>query len=345
MHCSSTSCRSRRRSRFPTSSANRKRRPRRQSPLASLTTGGITSRHSASIAQGSVLSQNPAGGSSAAPGAPVSFVVSLGPPPVGIVPNVVGLTQTSAQQDVQAAGYASAASGQSSATIAAGIVIGQSPAGGTTAPTATPVSLVVSLGPPPGELDLDLDGFTGNQGDCNDTNPAINPGVVDLPGDGIDQNCNGMDSIAGDITFPIASIQTPAEDAEITMPTDIVGTATDANFLRYRLLIASVDETTSFVEIGRRHDAGDVSCAWPARSDVARERHVSRAAARRGRERSDLVRGAGLPVRRRSQSRCARLVVRRPAGAVVGNTHHASSAATTAESRPKETSESAGASR
>ena len=212
---------------------------------ASLTTGGITSRHSASIAQGSVLSQNPAGGSSAAPGAPVSFVVSLGPPPVGIVPNVVGLTQASAQQDVQAAGYASAATGQSSATIAAGIVIGQNPAGGTTAPTTTLVSLVVSLGPPPGELDLDLDGFTGNQGDCNDTNPAINPSAFDMPGDGIDQNCNGMDSIAGDNTFPIASIQTPAEDAEITMPTDIVGTATDANFLRYRLLIASVDETTT----------------------------------------------------------------------------------------------------
>ena len=127
----------------------------------------------------------------------------------------------------------------------------QSPAGGTTAPTATLVSLVVSLGPPPGELDLDLDGFTGNQGDCNDTNPAINPGVVDMPGDGIDQNCNGVDSIAGDITFPMASIQTPAEDAEITMPTDIVGTATDANFLRYRLLIASVDEDDdAFVEIG-----------------------------------------------------------------------------------------------
>ena len=218
---------------------------------ANLTTGGITSRHSASIAQGSVLSQNPAGGSPAAPGAPVSFVVSLGPPPVGVVPNVVGLTQASAQQDVQAAGYASAASGQSSATIVAGIVVGQNPAGGTAAETTTLVSLVVSLGPPPGELDLDLDGFTGNEGDCNDTNPAINPSVVDIPGDGIDQNCNGVDSIAGDSTFPVASIETPAEDAEITMPTDILGTATDANFLRYRLLVASVDEDDdAFVEIG-----------------------------------------------------------------------------------------------
>ena len=41
--------------------------------------------------EGSVLSQNPEGGSSAAPATPVGFVVSLGPPPVGVVPNVVGL--------------------------------------------------------------------------------------------------------------------------------------------------------------------------------------------------------------------------------------------------------------
>jgi RHS repeat-associated protein len=216
---------------------------------SSFSTGEITSRHSASIALGSVVSQSPPGGSSAAPGAPVSFVVSLGPPPVGTVPNVVGLAQASAQQDVQAAGYTSTAADQSSATVAAGIVISQVPAGGTTAPTTTTVSLVVSLGPPPGELDLDLDGFTGNQGDCNDTNPALHPGALDVPGDGIDQNCNGLDSIAGDLAFPVAIIQTPAEDAEITMPTEIVGTATDANFLRYRLLIASVDED-AFVEIG-----------------------------------------------------------------------------------------------
>ena len=211
---------------------------------ASLAVGDVTSRYSAGTSQEAVISQNPVAGAPAAAGSPVSFVLSLGPPPVGTVPNVVGLTQTSAQQDIGAAGYTSAISGQNNSTIAAGIVISQNPVGGTVVPTTTPVNLVVSLGPPPGELDLDLDGFTGNQGDCNDSNPAINPGAFDIPGDGIDQNCNGVDSIAGDSTLPTASIVTPDDLATITMPTDIVGTATDANFLRYTLTMSEVDAST-----------------------------------------------------------------------------------------------------
>ncbi|MGH9204078.1 MAG: PASTA domain-containing protein, partial [Vicinamibacterales bacterium] len=167
---------------------------------AGLAIGAVTSRHSTGVPQGAVISQNPVGGSSAAAGAPVSYELSLGPPPVGTVPNVVGLQQTSAQQDVTAAGFANSVAGQNNSQVPVGIVMSQDPAGGTVAPASTVVSLVVSLGPPPGELDLDLDGFTGNQGDCNDTNSSINPAAFDVPGDGIDQNCNGVDSIAGDNT-------------------------------------------------------------------------------------------------------------------------------------------------
>ena len=42
-----------------------------------------------------------------------------------------------------------------------------------------------------GDQDEDGDGYTVNQGDCNDCNPAVNPGAFDVPGNGIDDDCNG----------------------------------------------------------------------------------------------------------------------------------------------------------
>lgn len=44
----------------------------------------------------------------------------------------------------------------------------------------------------PNDVDNDGDGFTENQGDCNDSNAAINPGADEVIGNGIDENCNGM---------------------------------------------------------------------------------------------------------------------------------------------------------
>ncbi len=45
----------------------------------------------------------------------------------------------------------------------------------------------------PKAKDDDGDGYTEYQGDCNDSNPAIHPGIAEICGDGIDQNCNGTD--------------------------------------------------------------------------------------------------------------------------------------------------------
>lgn len=42
--------------------------------------------------------------------------------------------------------------------------------------------------------DQDQDGYTVEQGDCDDNDAAINPGATDTPGDGIDQDCNGADA-------------------------------------------------------------------------------------------------------------------------------------------------------
>ena len=41
--------------------------------------------------------------------------------------------------------------------------------------------------------DTDNDGFSPLEGDCDDTDAAINPEATETPGDGVDSNCNGED--------------------------------------------------------------------------------------------------------------------------------------------------------
>lgn len=44
---------------------------------------------------------------------------------------------------------------------------------------------------PGDELDADDDGFRGCDNDCNDADPAVNPNAVELPGNEVDENCDG----------------------------------------------------------------------------------------------------------------------------------------------------------
>ena len=47
--------------------------------------------------------------------------------------------------------------------------------------------------PDTGSWDNDGDGYTSDDGDCDDDNADVNPGAEEIPGDGVDSNCNGED--------------------------------------------------------------------------------------------------------------------------------------------------------
>ncbi len=45
------------------------------------------------------------------------------------------------------------------------------------------------------DTDQDQDGYTPNQGDCNDCSALINPGAMQIPGDATDYACNGQPGV------------------------------------------------------------------------------------------------------------------------------------------------------
>ena len=48
--------------------------------------------------------------------------------------------------------------------------------------------------------DDDGDGFTVEDGDCDDADDGVNPGAYDVPDNGIDEDCDGQDATAGGTT-------------------------------------------------------------------------------------------------------------------------------------------------
>jgi beta-lactam-binding protein with PASTA domain len=122
-----------------------------------LVVSGSTTQTSATVAAGSIISENPAAGTPVAPGSGVALVVSLGPPV--IVPNVVNQTQAAASTAITGIGLALGnVTTQSSPTVAVGLVISENPAAGTSVAPASSVNLVVSSGPaPPNTLTIVID--------------------------------------------------------------------------------------------------------------------------------------------------------------------------------------------
>jgi len=103
----------------------------------------VTQQASTTVPIGSVISQSPAAGVSAAKGSTVNLVVSSGE----AVPNVVGQTQAVATSTLTTAGFKlGSVTPQASTTVAVGYVISQTPASGASANGGSPVNLVISSG-------------------------------------------------------------------------------------------------------------------------------------------------------------------------------------------------------
>lgn len=243
------------------------------------------------------------------------------------VPDVTGLNQVSAETAIADALLTTGTVKSAfSKDFSAGLVARQQPPSGSVAEAGSQVSIIISLGAGPADTDNDGDGFTPNEGDCNDNDSSIHPGATDPEGDGIDQDCDGIDgnlplseilvlpvdstvlanqaiklsatgifedgtsqnlssvvtwsngpqfssstpgtftvtatrdgitgsatvhvvARTGDNTPPFAAITAPGNNTTVTEPVDIIGTASDDNFLKYELAYAAAG-SADFTKFG-----------------------------------------------------------------------------------------------
>ena len=107
-----------------------------------------TTENSDSVESGKVISQSPAGGESAEKGAKISIVVSAGPKTEKVaVPDLRGMTETSAKEKLAAEGFKCDVSEVHSDTVTAGCVVSQSNEPGTKVDKGTTIKIKLSVGP------------------------------------------------------------------------------------------------------------------------------------------------------------------------------------------------------
>jgi hypothetical protein len=93
--------------------------------------------------EGLVLAQDPPAGMRTEPGAAVSLVVAVAPPPTVAVPDMIGRTRGEAEAALKAAGLGLGEVSEKPAGKP-GLVLAQAPKPGSAVPPGSPVSLVLS---------------------------------------------------------------------------------------------------------------------------------------------------------------------------------------------------------
>lgn len=155
---------------------------------------------------GTVLSQNPSGGSSASPGTNVVLTVSTQSSTQ--VPNVVGLTQAAAGSALRGANLQVGNVSQqcSSSGIPNGSVIASNPGSGATVNPGTPVDLSVSSGPCQVTV-LNVVGMSQSAATTALTNQQLTPTVVNTT------NCSSTQAGTVISQNPTGGTQVPANSA------------------------------------------------------------------------------------------------------------------------------------
>jgi beta-lactam-binding protein with PASTA domain/predicted Ser/Thr protein kinase len=112
---------------------------------AGLAVGDVTNAASTTVAQGLIVSSDPASGASVKKGSTVALVVSSGPDTVA-VPNVVGLTEDRARSTLEGAGFTSVNSRQTDSLEDEGTVVAVDPGEGKQAARNATITLQTSTG-------------------------------------------------------------------------------------------------------------------------------------------------------------------------------------------------------
>jgi len=165
-------------------------------------------------ASGTVIGEDPAGGTKADKNSTVSLTVSRGPGNVS-VPSVTGLSPAAATKTLHKAGLeVSHTVTQTSSSFPAGQVTGTDPSSGRPLPPGTAVTLFVSSGPPSKQIP-DVTGDTQSAATNQLTNDGFNVNTVDrvsstaAAGNVISQDPNGGSNAAPGSTVTIIVATAP----------------------------------------------------------------------------------------------------------------------------------------
>jgi eukaryotic-like serine/threonine-protein kinase len=131
---------------------------------------------SSTVPSGLVISQTPAAGTRVEKGSRVGVIVSGGPASAP-VDNVEGLSAAEALARLRKAGFKPTTTKETSATVAAGKVIGTNPSAGTEKQLGSPVVVLVSSGPAPVKVP-DVTGQSLSAAEATLTNAGLTAGTV-----------------------------------------------------------------------------------------------------------------------------------------------------------------------